>query len=237
MVEQKPLPFNYPTLAIARAVYVSIASTSVPPEVHVRASLDLAAMVGVDTTEETMASAVDFTNRHACVYGYFNPLQSLVIQVLNNPEYFPENPEDFALLVGAESELNEYHTALFSFWKQFATHHYAHIAINQSVTGFSVANSAVFTDEAWPCLYHRGMDNVNPTVKALVDLYDQYKEWAGISPATPPYSFAKSKETAITVDVESGRFLVSAPTLAGRIWFEGVSMDPSTLGNAAPKSV
>ncbi|QXO10997.1 hypothetical protein pEaSNUABM54_00171 [Erwinia phage pEa_SNUABM_54] len=238
MVEQKALPFDYPTLTIAKAVYRSIASAEMPPEVFVKATMDLSAMVGVETTEEATIPAVDFVNRLACTYGHFSPLQTVMAQLLDSPDYFPENPEDFKVLVGAESELNEYHSALFTFWKQFSTHHYAHVAINQSAKAFGAANSQVFSDDKWPCLYHRGMVDVRPDVKGLVDLYDLYKHWAGVSPAIPPYSSTLSTQDSLIIDVESGRFLVSAATLAGRIWFEGVSQDPSTLGgNAAPKGV
>lgn len=237
MVEQKSLPFDYPTLAIAKAVYRSIASAEMPPEVFVKATVDLGKMVGIEIDEESSKASVDFVNRLACTYGHFTPLQTVVAQLLGSPDYFPENPDDFRVLVGAESELNEYHSALFAFWKQFATHHYAHIAINQSAKSFGAANSAVFTDSGWPCLYHRGMADVRPDVQAIVVLYDQYKGWAGISPAIPPYSSTLSTQDALIIDVETGRFLVSAATLGGRIWFEGVSKDPHLPGSAPLKGV
>lgn len=222
--------FNYGELTIANVLYIIFASTDVPRGVQLNEAVNVAKKCGMETTPETMVRAMIFVDRLRKVYAAFDPVLQIVAQLLESPEYFPEDPEDFETVVfGHQEEITEdrtnllaAHSELLAFWQSYVMHRQATAALAALGAAYGAQHTRVFTDEEYPCLYHRGMTDVSLEIQRIVDIYNHYKDALGFTPAvlTPNHStFPDVPDLLFDV---VGDLTVNIPTLGGRIWFDGV---------------
>lgn len=206
--------------------------------------LDRLSMIyGITLSSAGVASAMSLVDRRKLVYGAFAPIHQIVLQLLESPDYFPEDPaafEDIVFRGGArnpkQQSLLDAHSELFEFWKAFSVHKQSLSVLASLASLYGTEHSAIFDEEDWPCLYHQGMVDIDPEIRRIVDTYNHYKSFLGFSPALLPADCPSLPIVPeLVVDIVGDSLTVSVPTLAGRIWFEGVPSKP--LGGVKLKLV
>ena len=229
MREDSKIGFTYPDLAVANLMNIVFSQGQVPTETQIFEGLNVALRCGHETTLERLAKALHFVKQRQQVYAAYTPVNQIVAQILENHDYFPENPEDFEhILFGYPDEFTEEqkelltaHSELLEFWQAYGMHRRSVVALGALTAAYGTEHTAVFKDEEYPCLYHRGMEDVNPEIQRIVDVYNHYKTVLGITPALlTAENLAFPPLADLLFDV-SGELVVNVPTLAGRIWFEG----------------
>lgn len=248
MIEQKPLPFDYPTLLVANLIVRSISGQPELTERQDEEKLGLIAMTAVTSTLEQLGLVVDPLSIGAAittmtdkqyVYRPHNPLDHLVLAVFKSVDYFPENYHDFAAELGPDmQEMLCYHSALSKLWRDYATHVKARKAIFNLADLYGASrNVVVYQPSEYPCLYHRGMDidDVHPLIKGMVETYDQAEQLLGFTPSYGPLSdtvWVDGPDFIVTTNDRGVIDTISLTTLVGRIWLKG---SPKTSEIGSPK--
>ena len=246
MIEQKPLPFDYPTLLVANLIVRSISGQPELTEHQDEEKLGYIAMAAVTSTLEqlglksdplSISSAITLMTDKQYTYRPHKPLDHLVLAIFKSLEYFPENYHDFAAELGPDmQELLCYHSALSKLWRDYASHVTARKAIFNMADFYGAShNVVVYQPSVYPCLYHRGMDinDVNPLIKSIVENYDQAEHLLGFTPAYGPLSDAVWVDGPAFIITTNDRGIIdtiSLTTLVGRIWLKG-SPKASEIGS------
>lgn len=234
-MEKLTIGFNYEDLVVANLCQIILGEADVGDAVQLQETLNIADRLGFTTSMENVRAATEFARRRALTYTVLSPIHQQVENLLANPDYFPENKDDFITIITANEDreltLDEQamvgaHGELLEFWKRYALHVSAQDVITGMVESYGIMNVAVFDDADWPCLYHRGMTNLEPGVRVIVDTYNQYKDFLGFTPAMlPGNELALPTLTKLLIDVATADVKVSGLSLAGRFWFEGTPTD------------
>lgn len=227
--------FNYEDLVVANLLQCILGEAGVGDAIQIQESLNVAERLGIASSVENITAATEFVRRRALTYTILTPIQQQVETLLANPDYFPESKDDFITIIkaneerdltAAEQAMVEAHGELLEFWKKFALHTNAQDVITGMVESYGIMNVAVFDDSDWPCLYHRGMSNLEPAIQVIVDTYNQYKAFLGFTPAMlPGGELVLPTLTKLLIDVATVDVKVSGLSLAGRFWFEGKPTD------------
>jgi len=234
-MDKLTIGFNYEDLAVANLCQIILGEAGMGETIQIQEAMNIAERLGISTTVENITAANDFARRRPVTYTLFSPIHQQVESILANPDYFPENKDDFIAIIKAHEERDltpseyamvEAHGELLEFWKKFALHVSAQDTITGMVEAYGIMNVAVFDDNDWPCLYHRGMTNLEPSIQVVVDAYNQYKAFLGFTPAMLPGSeLVLPTLTKLLIDVATTDVKVSGLSLAGRFWFEGKPTD------------
>ena len=236
-MEQLPLPFNYATYIVAKSVYSNPNLTA-----------DYLAVSGKETVKEVMRlhrltwtneaidAAISFIDNEKYIYRHRSVIEQQISALLNNPEYFPENINDYVKETqNVESAC--YHQASSKFWRDQVTH------IEGRKTLFSLAgvyggmnNFPITQDSDFPCLYHRGMDvlKVDPVIRTIVQTYDYLKDYLGeivLHDYVGEEGSLLHTGLIITTAPDNSVATVSLGTLVGRIWLEGTPEENRFGGN------
>lgn len=241
MTNKLKIGFAYADLCLANLMDMIFRTTDVDKHARIAEAVKLAERMGITTTEEAIAQAFTFVSRKQLVYATVSPLWQLVQNLLENDDFFPENIEDFAsILTGGvegltltkdQSQLLTAHEELLTFWKAYSLHVNAYESLVCTLQAYGAIHTAVFSDAEYPCLYHRGMVDVSSDVQRIVDLYAWYKDHLGFTPAMlSPVELELPEVTTLLFDVSTSEIKVNAPTLGGRIWFEGTPDDTAPGG-------
>lgn len=238
MQENSKIGFTYQDLAIANVINIIFSQSDIPFQTQVVETINVGARAGHVSTVERLAAAHRFVKHRQAAYYALTPVQHIVMQILDNVDYFPENPMDFemALFGQAEdhtpeqAEILAAHPELLEFWKAYAIHSRATQALVALAAAYGAEHTTVFKDNEYPCLYHRGMTDVDPDVQRIVDVYNHYKEVLGFTPAVLTADHRVFPPVAdLLFDVTSD-LTVNIPTLGGRIWFDGKPNDEAPGG-------
>lgn len=230
MQENSKIGFTYQDLTVANAINIIFSQSDVPFQTQVIEAVNVSARLGHTSTVERLAAAHRFVKHRQQGYFVLGAVHQIVMQILDSFDYFPENPIDFeAILFGQvdtptpeQADVLSAHAELFVFWKAFAMHHRATTALVSLSAAYGAEHNKVFSDNEYPCLYHRGMEDVVPDVQRIVDVYNHYKSVLGITPAVLTADQLTFPPVAELLFDVSSDLTVNVPTLAGRIWFEGV---------------
>ncbi len=219
------LPFDYTTLAITALLEQALHITQVEPEIVEKEVTSIAAKLGTAVTPNEILAAYEFQRKRRQVYSTFTPEETTILQILDNPNFFPENVEDFKTIVGADSPLVEHHNAFYEFWRSYAIHTVGRDAIVSAGRLFGATHSAVYSDVNYPTVYHRGMVEVDPEAKRIAETYDLVKERLSFTPAIATPNALVLAPYDLVVDFLSDHPMVSLATLGGRFFFEGGASD------------
>lgn len=232
MKKTKPtIGFAYSDLVIANICNNVFRDSGLPEPVRLLEGVQMASRVGIVTTVDILATALRFVKKRGDTYSTHTPVELAVCQLLTSEEFFPEDPKDFReILATADGKLSkdakvvfDLHDDLLMFWQQFVVHKRSYEAIEALLQAFGAEHTKVFTDDGYPCLYHRGMSVVDPEVQLIVSVYEHYKNFLGFTPALLfGNEFMFPPLATLLIDISSPDVTVNAPTLAGRIWFEGM---------------
>jgi len=234
-MDKLTIGFNYEDLVVANLCQIILGEAELGDAVQIQEALNIADRLGISTSTENIQAATSFARRRTLTYTLLSPILQQVENILANPDYFPESKDDFIAIVTAnedrelttdEQAMVGAHGELLEFWKRFALHTSAQDVITGMVESYGIMNVAVFDDSDWPCLYHRGMTNLEPGIQIVVDTYNQYKTFLGFTPAMlPGNELVLPSLTKLLIDVATADVKVSGLSLAGRFWFEGKPTD------------
>lgn len=242
MVEQVELPFDYMTFmtvgTVIRNLQNHTAINSAEPFAADAVIYQITKMMlegsGFDVNPKAINYCLAFYKDNSYTYRNRSALDKQIEALIDSPEYFPENINDYIEDTGSD-ELACYHSALLRFWQTYVCHRAARKTVFNLATIYGAMNNHAVTDNSeYTCIYHRGMDitKVDPWVKLLVEAYDNAEQLLKFSPAhIPPMrkSEVLTEDFVLTGDDQSRITSISVTTLVGRIWLMG-SPKNSDLG-------
>ncbi|EJI5696493.1 hypothetical protein NFI00_000196 [Salmonella enterica] len=233
-VEQVELPFDYVTFITVGSVIRNLqnqpAMKNAGPEPADAITYQVTKMMlegcGFNVNPKAINYCIAFYKDRAYTYRNRSVLDKQIEALLDSPEYFPENINDYIEDVGTD-ELACYHNALLRFWQIYVCHVSARKIIFNLATVYGAMNNHAVTESSeYSCIYHRGMDitKVDLWVRLLVEAYDNAEQLLGFSPAhLPPIRKSEilTEDFVLTCDDHSRITSISVTTLVGRIWLMG----------------
>lgn len=209
------LPFDYKTLCVVALVENALEGSSVGVEVIVNECKSIGAKLGLELDEEQIALAYYFQQKRRLNYAGFSHVEAKLLQILDNPKYFPTKFEDYETIIADDTEMAALHPELVEFWKQYAAHVAGRKCIMAYGELFGVINGQEFAPGEYPTV-------ITPMSKsAVIDIYKLVKTQVGFTPALNTPVALELQSVAFAVNMFGDQISVNIITAGGRICFEG----------------